>query len=80
VTDERPDGEIIHDRKGIEAPADLDGVDLYDGCPNCGHDDGTSTFEQNPAGYFTCANCWTTWAGDPSEASLVDYCEVGNAE
>jgi hypothetical protein len=60
---------IVEDRFGVEAPAELDGVDLHDGCPECGHDD----WEQMPAGYYTCTQCFSTWAGDPADASLVTY-------
>lgn len=63
----------VTDRHGTEAPAELDGVDLLsaDACPNCGDTD--SYWIQHPAGYYHCPTCWSTWAGDPDDASLVDY-------
>lgn len=64
----------VTDRTGTEVPAELDGVDLTSGdCPNC---DGSTPYIQNPAGYYTCPDCWSTWAGDPEEASIVDYCKA----
>ncbi|MHB9287374.1 hypothetical protein ACKVMT_10090 [Halobacteriales archaeon Cl-PHB] len=66
-------GETVEDRFGAEAPAALDGVNLYEGCPNCGRDEDRHTFEENPAGYYTCLGCWCTWSGDPADASLVLY-------
>lgn len=62
------------DWNGIEVPPGLDGVDLTtgDGCPNC---DGETPYIESPAGYYTCPDCWSTWAGDPENADMVDYLE-----
>lgn len=76
--------ETVTDRYGTEAPARLDGVDLLDAeeCPNCGDD--SNPWIQRPAGYYTCPTCWSTWAGDRTDADLVDYCpydgEGGSAD
>ena len=64
----------VVDWHGVEAPADLDGADLRDGCPSCGYD-GDRCFEQLPAGYYTCLRCFSTWAGDLDDAELVTYLE-----
>lgn len=74
------DGDVVHDRHGIEVPAELDGVDLLhaDACPNCGDDE--NPWIQNPAGYYTCPTCYSTWAGSRDDASIIDYLEVDNAE
>jgi ribosomal protein L37AE/L43A len=63
----------VTDRNGIEVPAELDGVDLLSAeeCPNCG--DSENAWIQNPAGYYTCPTCWSTWAGDAEDATIVDY-------
>ncbi len=66
--------ETVEDRHGIEAPASVDGVDLEnaDECPVC-LDRREGVLEQ-PAGYYHCQNCWSTWAGDYRNATIVDYC------
>jgi len=63
----------VTDRFGNEVPPELDGVDLLnaDACPNCGDDE--NAWIQQPAGYYSCPTCWSTWAGDPDDATIVDY-------
>lgn len=63
----------VTDRFDNEVPPELDGVDIRHECPNCGDED--SAWIQRPAGYYTCPTCWSTWAGDPEDANIVDYCE-----
>ena len=69
----------VQDRQGTEAPADLDGVDLRDGCPNCG-DDEPPVFTEYPAGYYTCDSCYSTWSGNFDNASLVLYLQAETEE
>lgn len=66
--------DTVEDRHGAEAPAELDDVDLTDGCPACGADD-PPVFTEQPAGYYTCDTCFSTWAGDIHDANLVAYFE-----
>ena len=68
----------VEDRQGTEAPAELDRVDLRDGCPNCGADD-PPVFVEYPAGYYTCDECGSTWSGHFDNASLVLYLKAANA-
>lgn len=67
----------VEDWQGTEAPAELDDVDLRDGCPNCGADE-PPVFVEYPAGYYTCDDCKSTWAGRFEEASLVTYLQVND--
>jgi len=74
----------VEDRQGVEAPAELDGVDLRGGCPNCGDDD-APVFVEYPAGYYTCDSCGSTWSGHFDNASLVlflraDYSGIADSE
>lgn len=69
----------VEDRQGTEAPAELDGVDLLDGCPNCGADE-PPVYTEYPAGYYTCDDCFSTWAGDVEDASLVMYLKTDSEE
>lgn len=64
--------DVTEDWYRTEAPAELDGVDLIEAshCPACGS---TAQYEQQPAGYYHCTSCRTIWAGDRSNAELVDY-------
>lgn len=64
--------ETIEDDWGKTAPASIDGIDITDQteCPACLDREG---WTEHPAGYYHCLNCWTVWAGDPDNASLVDY-------
>lgn len=68
--------ETVTDRYGKEVPADLDGVDLLAAgeCPECG--DSENAWIQRPARYYTCPTCMSTWAGDPTNASIVTYSPV----
>jgi len=61
-------------------PTELDGVDLRnaDECPNCG--DSENAWIQRPAGYYTCPTCTSTWAGDPTDAELVEYHPVDESK
>lgn len=70
----------VTDRYGNEVPQHLDGVNLReaDECPNCGDTEKGHT--EHPAGYYHCLACWTTWAGDYENASIVDYVSVSDDE
>ena len=70
--------DTTEDLFGVEAPAELAGVNLEeaDACPAC---DGTTGLSEGPAGYYRCMDCWTKWAGDFENASLVIYFADGRA-
>lgn len=59
-----------HRKRIVEAaPDEYLGRNLVeDGCP-CG----CMSFEEFPAGYYTCADCLASWSGDPAEAKLLTY-------
>lgn len=75
MSEDVTDRETVTDRVGTEAPASLERVNLEaaDECPACG---GTTGLLERPAGYYHCEGCWTTWAGELSDALLVDYCHT----
>lgn len=72
------ESERVTDRYDNEVPPELDGVDLKSAfdCPNCGVGE---RFIERPAGYYTCPGCWSTWAGDPENANIVDYVSAENS-
>lgn len=63
---------VKRDAMGAVVPDDVDGVNLLesDECPACSSRDG---YFENPAGYYHCDSCHSTWAGDPEDASIVHY-------
>lgn len=57
------------DRNGVEVPLEYQQRNLVEDICPCGGE----RFLEQPAGYYTCQSCFSTWAGDPTEADIVEY-------